>query len=166
MEINVSIDNVTLQSLLEEDYDGQTTIGDRVVSELVSIAVRGDRWASVTKRVQDLRDEEIRNAVRAEIAEAITKPFKKTNSYGEETGETTTLRESIAKEAREALNMARTRNTYSQPQHTEGLAKLVQNEAANAVSALLKKEIAEETARIREAMRAKAVELVSGEKSK
>lgn len=168
MEIEVNVKAPSLQSLIEEDYDGQTTIGDRVVADLVQIAVRGDKWDSVTQRVKAIREEEIRAAVQAELVEAMNAPFKKTNQWGEPTGAETTLREVIANEAREAMKLANNRSPYRSdvPQHAQALWETIRNEAASAVNTVIKKEVAEEAERIRQAMRDQAAALLADKKSK
>jgi hypothetical protein len=168
MEIEVNVKAPSLQSLIEEDYDGTQTIGDKVVSELVGIAVRGDKWDNVTRRVKDIRDEEIRVAVHAEIVEALSAPITKTNAYGEKVGDETTLREVIANEAREAMRIGH-RNTPWQsdiPEHARPLWNLIQKEAAAAVTQVIKQEVAEEAARIRQAMRDQAAALLADGKAK
>lgn len=54
-------------------------------------------------RVNTIRDEEIRVQVKPIIAEALAGQIRKTNAYGEPTGQTTTLREIIGKEAERIL---------------------------------------------------------------
>jgi hypothetical protein len=165
MEIEVNVNAPSLQSLIEEDYDGQETIGDRVVRQLVSTAVKGDNWKSFQKRVEEIRDSMIREAVATEIEAALSKPFTRTNQWGEPQGEETTLRQVLAEEAKRALSFARKGGySYDVPEEFKPLHRVIQVEAANAVSALLKKEIAEETERIRESIRTQAAALVAGEK--
>lgn len=165
MEIEVNVNAPSLQSLIEEDYDGQSTIGDRVVSQLVQIAVRDDSWRDFQKRVAEIRTSMIREAVATEIESALSKPFTRTNQWGEPQGEETTLRQVLAEEAKRAMSFARTGGYSSSiPEEFKPLHRVIQVEAANAVSALLKKEIAEETERIRESIRTQAVALVAGEK--
>lgn len=168
MEIEVNVKAASLQSLIEEDYDGAQTIGDKVVSELVGIAVRGDKWDSVTRRVKEIREEEIRKAVTAEIVEALSAPIQRTNSYGEKVGQETTLREVIANEAREVMQISKRSGAWRSdiPQHIQPLWELIKSEAAAAVTKVIKQEVAEEAARIRESMRAQAAALLADGKSK
>jgi len=171
MEIKVTVDNVDFESVVGHRYDDEgdrvdATLADKVAEELVTRAMRDTGYRQFTQHIADIRDEEIRAKVAAEIEQALTKPFQRTNHYGEPTGETTTLREQIAKEARDALSMAKNSNSYNTPRHVEGLAKTIQTEAASAVRTLLQKEIEAETIRLREVMRKKAVDLIAGEEPK
>lgn len=171
MEITVSVENVDFSSIIGHRYDDEddrvdATLGDKVAAELVTRAMRDTGYREFAKHIQDIRDEEIRVRVAAEIEQALTKPFQRTNPYGEPVGEPTTLREQIAEEARKALTEARTHNSYSMSDGAKKIAELIQREAAGAVRTLLKQEMDEETARLRETMRAKAVELIAGAEPK
>jgi hypothetical protein len=173
MEINVSVENVDFKSVIGYRYDDEdervdATLGGRVAELIVKQLVKDTGWRSFAQHVQDVRDEEIRKVVAEEIHTALTTPYQKTNPFGEATGETTTIREAIAKEARDALVQAgKYGDRYSSiPAHAEGLGKLIKREAAGAVADLLKKEIETETERIREVMREKAVQILADEQAK
>lgn len=170
MEIKVTVEDIDLKVVIGDRWDDEgervnATLGDRIAEEIVNRIMRDAGWRDFVQHVQDIRDEEIRTSARAEIAAAITKPFKKTNPFGEETGETTTLRESIAKQAREVL-LSANKGGYNMSREAEDLSKLIKREAANAVTTLLKKEMEEEITRLREVMREKAVQLIAGDQSK
>ena len=83
MNITVQVDDVTLDSLIHgaSEYGKGSTIGDEVASlALQRLLTDRDGWNSVASRVQAIRDEEIREAVRPLITDALTRPFRKTNS--------------------------------------------------------------------------------------
>lgn len=113
MNINITVDDVTLETLVGEvvgfDEDGDTyTQGSKTVADMVAdcivLKLVGDkRWPGLRDQVMEIRKEEIRAAVRPSIDEALARPIYKTNSYGERTGGQTTLSELIAEEARKQL---------------------------------------------------------------
>jgi len=101
VDINVSVENVNLTDVVEQ-Y-GDRTLGDRIADELVAQFAKSDLYRGLAERVRTIRDEEIRAQLTPVLAEAINTPIVKTNTYGEATGGSTTLRELIVKEAREHL---------------------------------------------------------------
>lgn len=154
MNITVSVDEVTLESVVREVYgdDGPEprTIGTEVAQLLANHVIRDrDVWPPFRDAVTHIRDEEIRKAVAPLIAEALTTPKQQTNSWGESTGPATTLSEVIVAEARTQLGQ-KTGDSYSSDRRT-----IVQKLVADEVTKAFGKVIAEEVA--------KARELVAGE---
>lgn len=113
MNITIQVDEITLDTVVAEvvDFDedgdavetGQTTVADMVAKQIVERLVKSDRYPGLRDQVTQIRNEEIRAAVRPAINEAITRPIRKTNHYGEVTGGETTLSELIVEEARKQL---------------------------------------------------------------
>ncbi|MGY4901121.1 hypothetical protein [Streptomyces sp. 900116325] len=113
MNITVQVDEITLSTVIadtvafDEDGDayptGQQTVAHLVAAQIVERLVKEDRYPGLRDRVMEIRKEEIRAAVRPSIDEALARPIYKTNSYGERTGQETTLAELIAAEARKQL---------------------------------------------------------------
>ena len=105
MNIEVTVSDVTLTSIIREGYeDNNVTIGDRVVEDIVSrLSSETDYWGGMRARVERIRDEEIREQVRPLIESALTEPFRKTTSYGEAVGPETTLRSLIVGEVKDYL---------------------------------------------------------------
>ncbi|RZF05983.1 hypothetical protein [Streptomyces albidoflavus] len=113
MNIEVKVDEITLSTVvadvlgIDEDgetyTDGQRTIADLVAAQIVTRLTRSTEWPTLRQRFLDIRNEEIRAAVRPSIEDAINRPIYRTNHYGERTGEQTTLAEVIADEARQLL---------------------------------------------------------------
>lgn len=94
-----------ISAYYDEDGDrrGGKTLAEAVVAALVAQAAKGDYYAGLKTRVKEIRDEEIRAAIAPIVADAVDTPLVSTNSFGEPTGKTTTLRELIMQETRKAL---------------------------------------------------------------
>ncbi|MFD9369621.1 hypothetical protein ACFWA6_18280 [Streptomyces sp. NPDC060020] len=113
MNIEINVADITLATVVAagfrydgdgEEYPAEQTVGDLVAAQIVERLVQDDRWPSLRDRVTQIRNEEIRAAVRPAIDEALARPIHKTNGYGERVGtETKTLAEVIADEARRQL---------------------------------------------------------------
>jgi hypothetical protein len=106
LNIEVNVIDVDLNTVLVPGYEDSapTTLADKVVDQLVREALKEDGWKPLVRRVQEIRDEEIRKLVLPAITEAFEKPVQKTNTWGEPTGEPLTLREVVVEEARKILN--------------------------------------------------------------
>lgn len=153
MNIIVNIDEVTLASIVDQSYrqigeDDWTaegvTLGEIVATKIVERLVADhDRWDTIRRRVTEVRDETIREAVAPKVAEAISAPVRMTNTYGEPTGAETTLTELIVKEARETLTR---RSDYGRgPSNLE-------KEIQKAVTAAFHNEVAAEVKKVRDAV--------------
>lgn len=113
MNITIQVDDITLSTVVADvvsfDEDGDTytegskTVADLVAAQIVERVVRDDRYPRLRDKVTEVRDEEIRAAVKPAIEEAVNRPIKKTNGYGEATGQETTLSEVIVDEARKYM---------------------------------------------------------------
>jgi len=140
MNINVTVDDVTLDSLVRESYDheGGWTIGQEVARmALQRLTADRDGWGSIRERVQRVTEEEIREHVRPLITEALTRPFRQTNSFGEPVGDETTLSSVIVDEARKAFKVRA--DSYGSNQ-TE-LQKLVAEEVQKAFKTVIADEV-------------------------
>ncbi|MEW2498399.1 hypothetical protein AB0942_33435 [Streptomyces nodosus] len=113
MEIKIVIDEVTLSTIVgdivrvdedgDEYVDGQMTVADKVASQIKNAVIKAPEYAALRERVTQIRTEEIREAVRPLIREALERPIRKTNYYGEATGQETTLSEIIMDEAKKVF---------------------------------------------------------------
>ena len=146
MNITVKVDDVTLDTVVADvfGYDaedgepyklGNKTLADLVATQVVERLVKHERWNDLTRTVFEVRREVMRELVTPSVEKAIAEPLRKTNIYGEATGEATTLREVIVDEARKVIN-AKDPNDYRNEKGTL-LVRLVREEVANA----LRKEI-------------------------
>lgn len=154
MQINVTVENADLGSTVPQPYGEDITLGSLVAQEVASEFKQTEGWDGIRKRFQNLRDEEIRAQVAPIIAEAIHTPVVRTNVYGEPTGESTTLRELVVKEAREALT--RREDRYGRD-NTTNLQKVIRAEVQAAfvkeVAAVVKEVRAQVVAEIGETAR-------------
>lgn len=153
MNITVQVDKVTLASTVAEvlGYDeetgetypqGERTIGDAVAAQIVAAATKDSgRYRALIDNVTSIRAEMIREAIAPQIEQALTSPFRKTNQYGEATGQEGTLRELIIEEAQKAMTREvdgsgyRDRQTFIQKTVAEQVQKALGAEIADAVKA-------------------------------
>jgi hypothetical protein len=114
LNIEVKVDKVTLATVVAEvvefDEDGDAvstgrehTVAHLVAEQIVKKVVQDARYPGLVDQVTRIRDEEIRAAVKPAIEQAIARPIKRTNPWGERNGEETTLTEVIVEEARNLL---------------------------------------------------------------
>ena len=96
VNITVKIDDISLSTMVGEvmSYDeeggwykdGEKTVAHLVAEMITERVTKDDRWAALADRVYQIRAEEIRNAVRPQITEALTKPIPQHTLYGEAHG--------------------------------------------------------------------------------
>jgi len=142
MQINVTVNDIDLTTTVPHGYDGEVTLADLVVDKLVAEFKRSDDWGGLRDTINRVREEEIRAQLAPVIAEAVNNPIVHTSVYGEPTGKTTTLRELIVKEAREALT--RRSDNYGRSNETN-LSKIVRAE----VERVFTKEVADTVKKVR-----------------
>lgn len=151
MDITVNVEKISLDDYIGShfDEDGDRTpagtLGDAVIRQLVDKTLRTGTWKGVIERIQTIRDEEIRAQVAPVIAEALSADIHRTNTYGEKAGQTTTLRELIAAEAKRYL--AEPSDSYSRNKGTR-----LQAEVRKAVTAAFQDEIAGAVKEVRDAV--------------
>ncbi|QDY06126.1 hypothetical protein FJK98_02250 [Micromonospora sp. HM134] len=164
MDITFQVDNVDLTSEIGHRYndDGDRvprTLGEAVATQITRNLMTADDWASARKLVPIIRESEIRAAVQAEIATAMTAPIQRTNTFGAPMGEPTTLTELVIAEAKSYLTR-KVDDSYRSNGQT-----VVQKFIAEAVDKAIKKELAEaiadEKAKVVAAVRAKAADLIA-----
>lgn len=134
---------------------GPTTLEDVVLGmaakELADRAVR-DRtdgpYNTLKDRVQSIRDEVIREQIEPLITDALSRPIKRTNSFGESVGEETTIRALIAEKAEDALKVSNTRNPNRFRDTDTTLTKFIADEVDRALKAELKKSLDEAKAQV------------------
>lgn len=167
MEIKVSVESVDLASPIGElaeydsdnDYMGRHkpyTLGEAVAAQIVAELKKDDRYNGLKKQVDNIRVDEIREQIRPIVQAAIVDEIPQTNTYGERTGKTTTLKELIADEARKLLSK---RDDYGRgPSYVQ---KIMAAEVDRAVKQELSQAIADEKAKVVAAVRAKAADLIA-----
>lgn len=153
MDIKVSVENIDLGDYIdghrddEGDYIPGGTLADNIAHQLVEKFSRSDLYDGFRDRVQRIRDEEIRAQLAPAIAEALANPIRRTNSYGEQTGPDTTLREVIVDEARKWMD-TRQEQRYGDRSTTTNLQAMIRT----AVEDAFKVELAEAVKEAREAI--------------
>lgn len=169
MDIKVIVDgdNVDLTTVIGQhkayDTDGEylgtedETLGHALTAELTKQLLKTDDWRGVKGLVKQIREEEIRAAVQAEIAEALTTTVPITNTYGESTGQTTTIRALIADMAKEALT--KTNDRYGSGE--SAVRKVLRDQVDKALVTELLTTIKEEREKVVTAIRGKAAELIA-----
>jgi hypothetical protein len=146
VNITVQVDEVTLGTVVHEFYNDEddVTVGDRVAEAVLKHVIADkDHWKPFRDRVLEIRDSEIRAAVKPLIKEALTKPFRQTNTYGEATGPEITLSQVIVAEAKKAL-------TKPVDQYSRDKGTFVSSLVAAAVKEAFATEIAAEVRKARD----------------
>lgn len=145
MNITVTVDEVTLDTVVHS-YDGDsTTVGDRVVHAITSHLIASkDVYPPLRDQVSKIRDEEIRGQVRPLITEALTEPVQLTNQWGDPVpgAKQTTLRDVIVAEARRQFTVKA--DSYSGSGQT-----ILQKLVAEEVRAVFKTVVADEVKKAR-----------------
>ena len=156
MNITVTVDDITLNTLVAKviayDEDGdpvptgeEKTVGSLVAEQIVDRLIRDDRYPALRQQVLEIRQEEIRAAIRPAIEQAVAQPLRKTNRFGEATGEVTTLNELITDDVRAYLQEPA--DKYNRQAGT-----LLQKLIRDSVAAAFKQEIADAVKAAREAV--------------
>lgn len=169
MNINVTVDGgIDLSTELGEEirhYDDETgeyetrgkTLGDLVAEKLVASLIKSDEWPGLKQKVLDIREDEIRNAIRPTVEKALVSDVRKTNSYGEPTGPAKPMRELIVEQVSVVLRGKSDRYSTSAP--------LLDTVMDRTVRALLTKELKEafdsEKAKVVAAVRAEGTRLIA-----
>lgn len=167
MNIDVTVSNVDMASVVgthrvhdPEDgyYQAPMTLGDAVAKEIAEDLKKDKDYPGLARRVKEIRDEEIRALIRPTIEAAIQAPIQKTNTYGEPTGQTTSLTELIVHEAQKYLTTPA--DQYNRDRGTV-LQKMVREEIGAAFKRELAAVIADEKAKVVAAVQAQAAELIA-----
>lgn len=171
MKIEVNVTDLDLSAAIDsyarydhdtdEHIDEPVTLADKLVQQLVARAVRDDAtgYPSLRKRVEQIRDEEIRALVAPAVAEAFAAPVRRTNDWGEPISDPVPLRDQIIAEARKTLDGVTRSSSYDR---TEPLARRLIREL---VAAELQKELGDvikaERDKVIVAVRDNAAELIA-----
>lgn len=147
MNIEIKIDQVTLDTVVgeivryDEDGDaevvGSATVADKVAAIIAREAIKSPSWEPLRERVTNLRNEMIREAVKPLIREALERPIRRTNSYGERVGAETTLSEIIMDEAKRVFTEVKDSYTSRKP----FIAEVVSAEVKKAFQADIQEQV-------------------------
>jgi hypothetical protein len=168
VNITVNVDgDVDLTAVVGEHYDGDRechvpqTLGDLVADRLVQRLIhdRESEYRNVAREVADTRRDIIRELVTAEVETALTNPVIPTNSWGESTGEPTTLRAEIVRIARESVRVRKPNTVATRDESAVEL--LIRKEISGALAKELADVVAAEKAKVVALVHAKAAELIA-----
>jgi len=171
--VEIHVQNLDLTSVLhsgsaaydsEGDYIGtrDVTVGDLVVEKLVTQLTRSDQYPSLTQRIREVREEEIRDQIRPTVERVIAEPVQRTNGYGQPTGNPVTLTELILAEAKAMLTAVDTSyGSRSGDKRETVIQRLVRETVDKAIRAELAEVIAAEKAKVVTVVRARAAELIA-----
>lgn len=166
MEIKIDVSNVNLDSeigdeIVDIDEDGNVikttghTLRQLVAQHIFTDLKRETRYNQMRELVNTIRTEEIRKLVQAQVTEAMDAPFRRTNSYGEPTGETVTMRTLVLDEARKFFTEKT--GDYNQPKFSG---------ADRAIGAAVKDVMQKELADLVKAEKAKTIAALQGNVAK
>lgn len=161
--LNITITDLSLDTVVGAEYDGSLTLADLIVNAAVARLTKDQAYVEVLgRRLRDriaaIRDEEIRALVKAELEPVMTEPVTPTSQWGESVGKPTTLRALVLKAAEEFFT--KRRDEYRQPRTTEA-ERIVAAEVGAALTKELKDAVAAEKAKVVAAVQAKAAELIA-----
>lgn len=147
MELNIEVADVKLTDYIGDDDGDGITLADLIAEKIVHRLASTDEYRAIRGRVGEIRDDEIRKAVGPAIAEALTAPIRRTNTWGETYGTETTLREYVVAVAKELVS--KPADNYNR-----GKGTVIEIEVRKQVEAAFKAEIAAEVKAAREAVTA------------
>jgi len=109
LNITVSIDETSLATVIDQvtviDEDGDEyeiggrTLGDAVAGIIAAHLLKETEYIrGIRETISAIREDEIRQAIRPRVEEALALPIPQTNTYGEPTGKSLTLLELIVKQ--------------------------------------------------------------------
>jgi hypothetical protein len=171
-EITINVGEITLDTVVserytqtgEEDYDaGPVTLAELVAEIIADRAIKEglkDGYQSLVSRVADIRDQVIREKVEPIVDDALTKPFRRTNTYGDPTGKETNLKEIIIDDVGKQLSTGAGvphRSYDSEPP----LKKFIRNEIEGTLRKDLSEALNTERKKVITAVRAEGTKLFS-----
>lgn len=163
--LNIAITDLTLDTIIEGGYEGSQTLGNAIINRAVERMTKAGEYSEVSsglrKRVAQIRDEEIRNLVNLELAKAMTEPVIRTNSYGEATGEPTTLRALIIEHAKDFFTKKVSSGNYGRGPETTSAQRVIADMIKETMTKELAAVFSEEKSRVVKAIQANAAEVIA-----
>jgi len=144
-------------------YDGYNkTLADLILEEcsrkILEDFHRDEALNDLRKRVQQIRDEQIVQAIQPTIDEAISAALQPTDAFGQAKGDPKTLREVIIERAVDYLKKPIQGASYGKASTV--VEKFIEEAVTNAVARDLKTAFEEGHAQIREAIKVKGAEVL------
>jgi uncharacterized membrane-anchored protein YjiN (DUF445 family) len=172
IEVTVHADGMDLNAVVDGTINGYDpdadvyvtrpkTLAD-VIAEKVVEKITREEMRDQLRRVQQIREEMIREAVKPTITRALAEPIEHTNAFGERVAGVapTTLREIIFNEAKRQANTS-VKNDYGSRTGETVLAKFVREEIGAAFKKELADILAEEKAKVVKAVRDNAGTIIA-----
>jgi hypothetical protein len=165
VQITVNVDHVDLTSIIgsrrvgtsyEDEHEEPFTLADAIAEKVAADLRKDNHWPDLKTRVAQIRDEEIREHLRPIVADAVAAPIKRTNVYGEPTGQQVTLIEHIVTEAQAMLN-----RPVDGSRSQTLVQKLIREQVDRALVAELRAAVTDEKTKVIAAIRNKAAELLT-----
>jgi hypothetical protein len=168
--VNVTIEldlDKHLRNFVRFDEEGEevsesTTIEDVILDMAARSLVVGidkELRRDLGGRVREIRDEIIVDELRPEIENALSQPFRRSNSYGEPTGPETTLREEIVRVAQDMLNKP-VRSTARYDQQRTLVEETIHTQVHKVLASELKAAVDEAKAAVRAAVTTEAAVVI------
>ncbi|MGH3990891.1 MAG: hypothetical protein ACRDSN_00330 [Pseudonocardiaceae bacterium] len=158
MLVTITLDT-TVGTLYEDgEPAGTVSVGDLVIDKAADQLV-GKVGEDLRKAVLDQFRDEIVSQVAAVVADVIAKPVQLTNTWGEPTGKTTSVREHIAEEVERQL---RPHNSNWAGRDKPLLQKLIEVAVVNALTTELSGAIREARDKVVGKVHDHAAELIAG----
>lgn len=168
MQITVNVEAVDINSQIgdrhtydEDEQQIPLTIGEAIVDRVAQMIAKDESSRGLREQVREMRVEEMRARVIAELDAAFVQPVQQTSQWGEPVGNPTTLRSEIVKLAEAALKIPRPGYSSSSPRETGAVQQFLQREIEESLKKELAAAVADEKAKVVAAVRAKAADLIA-----
>lgn len=163
MELRVEVSKPELSDIVgERGYgeDGQpATLGDMIVEAMVRQLAADPRTAELRGRIKDLRDAEISARLAPLITEALAGPWRRTNTWGEPSGEPVALRDIVIEEAQKVLQGAQRDRAYERQEPL--ITQLVRREVDQVLRRDMTEAVRAEREKVVAAVRTKAATIIA-----
>lgn len=161
MKISVDLTELGLEYDHDGDVVGQRTFRGAVETRAARILLEelssAERY-EMGKRVRELRDEEIRAAIRVHIADAMAEPIVRSTPWGEAKGEPISIRELIREELEKFLSAkASTRDSYNRNDGPSSLGQMIAEQTRDVMTKELMESVKAAKAEIKDAVHGKAL---------
>lgn len=117
--------------------EGVTEEVARLVFSTIKSGAMSDTYQRMTRRAVEIRDEEIREAIRPAVIEAIDATMQPTDAYGNPKCEAQTLHEIIVEQAKKAIT-AKDSDSYSRNKGLNIVEQFIASEVRSALDKELK----------------------------
>jgi hypothetical protein len=148
---------------LGEVWADEQTVAEAILERAVtSLFGRYELQKAVEKRVAEMAEEQIREAVAPLVAKALERPYQPTNAYGDRVGEPTELREVIVTRVESELKQSRADSGgFSSSRRETLLDEIIGRQLGKVVGEDLRQAMDAARKKVREAVEAKGAEVLA-----